>query len=103
MSKADGATITLIRGRHYSVIHPTNRRKGAVTFTRGQSLFVEDEDVITLCETLYETIVDSDEEQVEKPIFSVERGGRARGAIPADVKGAKTRAAPARGRTTRKL
>jgi hypothetical protein len=103
MSKTNGATITLIRGRNYSVIHPTNRRMGAMTFSRGEGIFVEDEDLITACEALFETIVDGDEEEIQKPIFSVERGGRARGAIPADVKAAKTRAVPARGRTTRKL
>jgi len=103
MTKSDGATITLIRGRNYSVIHPTNRRKGAISFTRGEAIHVEDEELITLCETLVETVIDGDEEEIQKPIFSVERGGRARGAIPSDVKGVKSRAAPTRGRTTRKL
>jgi hypothetical protein len=72
MSK--GATVTLVRGRNYSVVHPADRRKGSYTFERGKPRFIDDEDVIRLCEELHEIITDSDDEEVEKPIFLVERG-----------------------------
>jgi hypothetical protein len=72
MSK--GATITLVRGRNYSVVHPMDRRKGSYTFERGKPRFVDDENIIRLCEELHEIVTDSDDEEVEKPIFMVERG-----------------------------
>lgn len=71
---AKGANITLVRGRNYSVIHPTDRRKGSYTFERGKPRFIDDEEVIKVCEDLFEVIIDSDDEEVEKPIFLVERG-----------------------------
>jgi hypothetical protein len=103
-TKASGATITLIRGRNYSVIHPTNRRLGAVTFTRGEAIHVEDDAIVTLCEGLVETVIDGDDEEVQKPIFLVERGARARGAVPLEDKTSRGGiAARGRGRPVRKL
>lgn len=95
---AQGANVTLIRGRNLSVIHPTNRRLGATVFKRGEARFVEDEAIIKHCEEQYEVVVDSDEEEVEKPVFVVERTNRR--SAP-DAPTVKTRSAAAANRRTR--
>lgn len=98
MSKTQGATVTLIRGRNYSVIHPTDRRKGATRFERGVAVFVEDDEVIKACEEMIEVVIDGDNEEVEKPMFMVERGDQTIEGRAAASKGPRTR-----GRTARRV
>lgn len=100
MANTDGATITLIRGRNYAVVHPTDRRKGSTSFTRGKPIFVEDEAVIAACEAMVESVIDGDDEEIQKPMFLVERGDQTIEGRSAIARGVTK---PARARSARRV
>ena len=71
------STVTLIRGRNYSVVHPTDRRKGIFRFERGVSVVIHDPEVVEYLRKLTETVRDSDDIEIEKPMFRVIEGDHA--------------------------
>lgn len=69
--KTEGATLLLLRGRSYTLVHPFDRRKGAYLFKKGEPRPVRDPEVVEYARGLTETITDRDGEEITKPLFRI--------------------------------
>lgn len=73
-------TATLIRGEIYTLRHPKStptHPKDSLRFEHGKPVVIEDLDVLKILEDLYDTTIDGDGEEFEKPTFHVQRGVQA--------------------------
>jgi hypothetical protein len=68
----DGVAVRLIRGKRYSLIHPFDRRKGAIHFERGIPVYIKDQELLAYIKDLSVDVQDDEGTSNIRPLFAVD-------------------------------